>query len=156
MADAALLPFADASFDGVWALESIFHVPDRARALAEIRRVMRPGARLALTDLLEKAPLDARQRGVVRALQVAGLARPGDHERLLAGAGLDPVESMDLSAAVRRSVAETIRATDAQAAALRAAYGDDLYVAIRRLLPELDALYAEKLGYVFLVARRPR
>jgi hypothetical protein len=92
---------------------------------------------------------------VVRALQVAELAQPGDHGRLLASAGLECVEALDLSAAVRRSVEETIRATEANGARLRAACGDELYETIRRLLPELDALYREKLGYVLVVARRP-
>jgi SAM-dependent methyltransferase len=155
MADAVALPFADGCFDGAWALESIFHVPDRSAALREIRRVLRPGARLVLTDLVENRPLDARQRGVTRALQIASLARPGQHRVWLEGAGLVPVETVDLSAAVRRSVGETIRAADARAGELRAAYGEELCGAMRALLPELDALYAEKLGYVLVVARKP-
>ncbi|MEU4561870.1 methyltransferase domain-containing protein [Actinoplanes sp. NPDC023936] len=39
-ADAADLPFADGSFDSVWALESIIHMPDRARVLREMARVV--------------------------------------------------------------------------------------------------------------------
>lgn len=155
MADAQALPFGDALFDGAWALESIFHVGDRAAALGEMRRVLRPGARLVLTDLVERQPLDARQRGVTRALQIASLARPGEYRAWLADSGLECVETLDLSAGVRRSVAETIRAADARADELRAVYGDALYTAMRALLPELDAIYAEKLGYLLVVARRP-
>jgi cyclopropane fatty-acyl-phospholipid synthase-like methyltransferase len=155
MADAQALPFGDALFDGAWALESIFHVADRSAALREVRRVLRPGARVVLTDLVENRPLQARERGVTRALQIASLARPGQYQEWLGAAGLLPVETLDLSAAVRRSVGETMRAFDARAGELRSAYGDSLCGAMRALLPELDALYAEKLGYVLVVARKP-
>jgi SAM-dependent methyltransferase len=43
------LPFADASFDGAMCNEVIEHVPDPARALAEVRRVLRAGGLLYLT-----------------------------------------------------------------------------------------------------------
>lgn len=44
------LPFADDSFDLVTCYDVLYHqgVPDEATALAEIRRVLRPGARLLL------------------------------------------------------------------------------------------------------------
>jgi ubiquinone/menaquinone biosynthesis C-methylase UbiE len=42
-ADAQALPFADAAFDAVIANHMLYHVPDRARALAEIHRILRPG-----------------------------------------------------------------------------------------------------------------
>lgn len=43
------LPFADGSFDLVWASEVIEHVADTARWLSELRRVLAPAGRLALT-----------------------------------------------------------------------------------------------------------
>ncbi|HEX4011418.1 MAG TPA: class I SAM-dependent methyltransferase [Solirubrobacteraceae bacterium] len=43
------LPFADGSFDVVWASEVIEHVADTARWLSEIRRVLVPRGRLLLT-----------------------------------------------------------------------------------------------------------
>ncbi len=46
VADAQALPSADASFDAVIANHMLYHVPDLPRALAEIRRVLRPGGRL--------------------------------------------------------------------------------------------------------------
>lgn len=45
----APLPFADASFDLVTCLETIEHVRDVQRLLSEVRRVLRPGRRLALS-----------------------------------------------------------------------------------------------------------
>jgi ubiquinone/menaquinone biosynthesis C-methylase UbiE len=45
-ADAQDLSFPDASFDAVLANHMLYHVPDRPRALSELRRVLRPGGRL--------------------------------------------------------------------------------------------------------------
>jgi ubiquinone/menaquinone biosynthesis C-methylase UbiE len=44
-ADAQAIPFADSSFDAVIANHMLYHVPDRAKAFAEIRRVLRPAGR---------------------------------------------------------------------------------------------------------------
>ena len=47
-ADAQALPFGDASFDALICVSMLHHVDDRPRALAEQRRVLRPGGRGAL------------------------------------------------------------------------------------------------------------
>ncbi len=46
VADAQQIPFADASFDAVVANHMLYHVPGLDRGLREIRRVLRPGAKL--------------------------------------------------------------------------------------------------------------
>jgi len=47
-ADAQSLPFVDAAFDALICVSMLHHVEDRPRALAEQRRVLRPGGRGAL------------------------------------------------------------------------------------------------------------
>jgi ubiquinone/menaquinone biosynthesis C-methylase UbiE len=44
--DAQAIPYPDKSFDAVAANHMFYHVPERMKALAEIRRVLRPGGRL--------------------------------------------------------------------------------------------------------------
>jgi ubiquinone/menaquinone biosynthesis C-methylase UbiE len=44
--DAQAIPYEDESFDGIIANHMLYHVPDRPQALAEIRRVLRPGGKL--------------------------------------------------------------------------------------------------------------
>jgi SAM-dependent methyltransferase len=44
--DAQSIPFDDATFDAVIANHMLYHVPDRNRALSEIRRVLKPGGRM--------------------------------------------------------------------------------------------------------------
>ncbi len=51
--DAQDLTFADDTFDGATIAFGIRNVPDRARGLAEMNRVLKPGARLAVLELSE-------------------------------------------------------------------------------------------------------
>jgi SAM-dependent methyltransferase len=44
--DAQAIPFPNASFDAVLANHMLYHVPDQQRAIAEIRRVLKPGGKL--------------------------------------------------------------------------------------------------------------
>ncbi|ANB03480.1 class I SAM-dependent methyltransferase [Ectothiorhodospira sp. BSL-9] len=52
-ADAQHLPFAPLAFDGVWSQHTLMNVPDPARALSEVRRVLVPGGRLWLHEVVQ-------------------------------------------------------------------------------------------------------
>ena len=58
------LPFADNVFDLVTSIETLEHIRDVQLALSEIRRVLRPGGRLAITT-----PASARWRVLLRGLE---------------------------------------------------------------------------------------
>jgi ubiquinone/menaquinone biosynthesis C-methylase UbiE len=75
--DVVHLPYRDASFDVVIASEVLEHVPDIQKALAEIRRVLRPGGTVVIT-----VPLESRT-----ALHVHSLAGQEYIERLCRQAG---------------------------------------------------------------------
>jgi SAM-dependent methyltransferase len=50
-ADALDLPFDDASFDAVWSQNAAMNIADRDRLYREMRRVLKPGGRLALQEV---------------------------------------------------------------------------------------------------------
>jgi MPBQ/MSBQ methyltransferase len=54
-ANALDMPFDDASFDVVWHEQFAMHVPDKERLYREVRRVLRPGGRLAMREFLAGA-----------------------------------------------------------------------------------------------------
>ncbi|MBF6271094.1 class I SAM-dependent methyltransferase [Nocardia farcinica] len=49
LGDAEALPFADDEFDAVTARHMLYHVPDPDQALRELRRIIRPGGRVAVS-----------------------------------------------------------------------------------------------------------
>jgi ubiquinone/menaquinone biosynthesis C-methylase UbiE len=58
VADAQALPLPDASFDAVTMISMLHHVPDWRAAVAEARRILRPGGRVALKGFArEHAPV---------------------------------------------------------------------------------------------------
>ena len=57
LGDACEMGFTDASFDRILAVECIFHFPSRKAFFKHVRRLLRPGGSLTLTDfLLPQAP----------------------------------------------------------------------------------------------------
>jgi SAM-dependent methyltransferase len=78
-ADAESLPFADASFDRVLCGLGLMFFPAPARALAEMRRVLRPGGRLALSVWggPGQVPLvECAQAAIRRVLPAPKVSRP--------------------------------------------------------------------------------
>jgi SAM-dependent methyltransferase len=60
LADAARLPFWSASFDVVVLAFVLFHIPEPAAALAEVRRVLRTGGTVGLTTWGSEETVPAR------------------------------------------------------------------------------------------------
>jgi SAM-dependent methyltransferase len=60
VADVGALPFAEGSFEGAVSTLSLHHWPDPARGLAEIYRVLKPGAEARIYDLAHWLWLPAR------------------------------------------------------------------------------------------------
>lgn len=102
-ADALDLPFGTDSFDAALALESLIHIERREQALAQIARVLKPGGRLALTDFIQRGPVEEDGDAqwalaeVLAAWRSAPLVRAENYPGFAATAGLVIDELVDIS-----------------------------------------------------------
>lgn len=104
--DAEALPFAEASFDVVVCECALCTFAGKAEALAEMRRVLRPGGRLALSDVVaDHEHLPGDLRGTLATVAcIGGAVRAGEYERLLAGAGFEVFSRVEAAADVEAMV----------------------------------------------------
>ena len=106
----AAAPLPDAAFDAVVSQEAFMHVPDKAAALAEAFRTLRPGGRLALTDITVPAPLAAADRDLLRrGLMFNSCVSPAEYVAAFEDAGFEDVRLTDLSAEWAEILKERLR-----------------------------------------------
>ncbi len=82
VAPAHELPFADGTFDRVFMVAVLGEIPDKHRALLEIRRVLKDAGLLAIGELLPD-PDYPRQRTVIKWCSAAGLQPVSAHHGLI-------------------------------------------------------------------------
>jgi ubiquinone/menaquinone biosynthesis C-methylase UbiE len=81
--NAAELPFADAAFDAVVTRLSVHHFDRPARVMSEIFRVLRPGGRFVIADVISsEVPAEAELQNAIEIL------RDPSHVRMLPGSEL--------------------------------------------------------------------
>lgn len=155
-ADAMDVPFPAESFDAVWLFESIFHMPNRLEPLRQAARVLRPGGRLSLTDVLHRTSGDepAVSGDDLPFASLFGESMTIDrYPALLTEAGLLPVEVKDITEqTVVPSLENIHRSIDGDRERLSSRYG----VALVDQVDEAScSLGAAGLGYAIVSARRP-
>jgi arsenite methyltransferase len=157
--DAEALPLPDDSFDAVLCECSLSSFPDKARALGEIGRVLKPGGRLALSDVVaDRARLPEVLDGPLAAVACVGeaLSERG-YERLMTAAGfrLTAVESRDDDAAALAARVED-RLRGARLLGLDRAAGSPIAAsdAIEIVAAAQRAIADGALGYAIFAASR--
>jgi tocopherol O-methyltransferase len=100
--------FPDESFDVVWAIESVCHVPDKREFLAEARRLLKPGGRLVIADAFRsRRPFGPEDEQLLHdwlsAWAVPDLMTPDEFTAAAGENGFTLVRFDDVSAHVRPS-----------------------------------------------------
>ncbi|MEV5955786.1 methyltransferase domain-containing protein [Streptomyces sp. NPDC051987] len=108
LADAMELPFPDGHFDSAYAIESIAHMPDRGKAIAEIARTLRPGGRLVIQDFFLAHTPTPRELEALTAVwdifEFPPFGTQKDFEDDITAAGLDLVAYENITTNLRRTM----------------------------------------------------
>lgn len=145
------LPLADASADVALSECALCLAGDLDAALAEARRVLREGGRLAASDVTLSRPIEGLPRAVAEPLCLADLRSRDGLVHAVEAAGFDVVDVRDHHAdlvAMRDAVRERVD-VDGLLGAM-GAEGEAMLEGVEGLEA---ALAARELGYVSLVAR---
>lgn len=152
------LPFADASFDAAYAIESLLHLSDLAAALEQISRVLRPSGRLVIADAyLRDRPDDVALAVITRMgaqFRFASLPTRRECAEQLAAAGLTQVDFADIREHVQRTYRLTANAVCGAAHGLDAEHAEHAaaLTATARLLEQFGSL--RQIGYMLVTASR--
>lgn len=143
-ADAMALPFEDDSFDAALALEVLIHISDVGQALSEISRVVRPGGRLVVSDIVIAKEMTAQQRETFTSIMPFNWPVPSvrDYHGLLQDTGFQIVESVNCTRHIKRSYQEIRDGITRRRENLVAACGqevfDELSLGIRSLTDTIE------------------
>src|SRR5262249_21321757 len=89
------LPFPDATFDVVTAVETHYYWPDFAGDLREVRRVLKPGGQVAIiAETYKGRRFDLVYRPAMWMLRATYLTA-GEHRDVLAAAGYSDIEVVE-------------------------------------------------------------
>jgi ubiquinone/menaquinone biosynthesis C-methylase UbiE len=152
-ADAAALPFKDASFDALSHSDVLCCTPDKLAVLRGCRRVARAGARMAFTVIAPAPSLADTERQIAIASGPPFVDVSDDYAVLLVQSGWCFQERTDLTAAFLQSMHTYIEGMQARADALAEVLGlDELTERMNRRQATIAAVTAGLLRRELFVA----
>ncbi|MCE1818144.1 class I SAM-dependent methyltransferase, partial [Enterobacter hormaechei] len=81
------LPFPEGTFDALWCIDSVIHIPDRLALLREWCRLLKPGGRFLYTDPTLVTGMLSKDEIMIRGMPGYFLYSPlGLNERLISEA----------------------------------------------------------------------
>lgn len=153
--DAMQMPFADGTFDGAWAIESLLHVEDREHVLRHLARVVRPGGRLVIAEVTNEVMLTPDEEALFYpALGVSSLLSAAEYPAVLERNGFTVLESLDLRNEIENTVTHTIDLLSNHRDELVEKYDADFVSTLERAWVTIGGIHVAKMGYVLLTAER--
>jgi SAM-dependent methyltransferase len=152
----AELPFDAASFDAALCVDAINHLPDRARFLAELARVLRPGGRLVYTDpIVVTGWLSDEEMRIRSSVGFFLFVPPGVNERLLDATGFELLDATDATANMAAMAARWHAARERHADELVPLEGERTFAGQQRFFATAARLAQERrLSRLRFTARR--
>ncbi len=155
------MPLQSATFSGVYTIESPLHYPDKPAFLAEVARVLEPGGRFALCDIV-RVPRDIplhQAMGVELGRWLYAcppLWSAADWAEGMRSAGLQGVEIVDCTRQTLGLTPAWIQQLDSVKDDIRESYPPGVYMGARRILVELASRLEDlPIGYALVTAEKP-
>lgn len=150
-------PFPENHFDAVTCIDSINHLPDRPRVLAEWKRVLTPGGRLLFTDATTvTGPLTAEEIRVRSSIGFFLFVPTGYDSRILAECGLKLLVCEEVTENTATLAERRREARAARSGQLRDIEGNQNYESQQEFLAVAARLAKERrLSRYLYVAEKP-
>lgn len=153
--DFSCLPFVDASFDAVVALESLQNALDLDRVTAELHRVLRPGGRITLADLSRESGTEPeRLERFMASLELRRLPSLGEWLETLRHAGFAVEEYTQCGPRVYGRKNRFLRASIARREELADELSEDDLLRYAAKHRGFFSARRDQVGYVIISARR--
>ena len=151
------LPYADGRFDCWWCQAAMLHAVDKARVLREAWRVLKPGGRLVLTELVATGEMDPAARAAFDDIAHSpGMWRMAELDAALPAAGFEVLEREDWTNSAHIGWEKAREATEAMRAQFEPEVGKaPVDVTVERYRLWADVTRAGQVGWCYYAARKP-
>ena len=155
--DAEALQDADGAYDAVLCECALSTFPNKAAAVGEMHRVLRPGGRAGITDVTLKGPLPPELSGIAASVACIGMALSADgYQELFHQAGFNNIRVTDFSHALQDLIkglqTKVMMARLAASSGIFQVEGIDLKQAQDLLMTAEKEVKKGTLGYMMLTA----
>lgn len=151
------LPYEDASFDRWISQEAMLHAEDKGRVLGEAMRVLKPGGRLVLTDIVMRRETDeVTRRRIYDRIHTQSMWDAPDYRDALSALGLRILASEDWSRWVMPTYRHVRDEVERRSDEIGQAAGREFVTrTIDALGVWVDAASRGTIGWAYFVAEKP-
>jgi ubiquinone/menaquinone biosynthesis C-methylase UbiE len=150
------LPFDDNAFDAVFSNDVLCHIPDRAKVLGEMFRVLKSGGRMLFSDALVVGGMVSHEEIAARSsIGFYVYSPPGENERLIERAGFREIRVTDTTENAEKIAKQWHQARERRKQELVAVEGTVNFEGLQRFLSCVQILTSEKrlLRYLYFASK---